>query len=159
MTSHSLVHSIISNSGAIKKNGGSSSLENYVLKLDENGKLDASFLPTIAINREYVPFGRTGVTTDQYLKVGEVYSNLTGIRLPDDGTLIAVSAQNSAANTFDIEVRINGSLSSIATVSVVAALGNHDSSFAYPLFAGDYVAVYCSGTAEDPVVLLRFEAV
>ena len=159
MASHTLIHALISNSGAIKKTGGAPALENFVVKLDDSGEIDPDFLPSAAISskRLYIQYARDGTTIDQFLKLGEVFSNLSGARLVRAATLVGISVQNSASNTFDIEVRVNGSASSSATVSLAAQTGKVDAGVSVALVANDRLAVFCDGTSDDPVVLLQLE--
>lgn len=101
---------------------------------------------------ESIDFTRNGGTNNQYLKIGGVYSNITPLRVIDDGQLDGISVQNNAVNTFDIEVKINGVTQH--TENIIAALGAHAAGLGIVFSAGDLISVYCSGFANSPIVHL-----
>lgn len=106
---------------------------------------------TLTIARNTFSAGKSGKAKNVYLFTEDRLSmNKTGVRMARKGTITMISVQNSTSNTFTLEVRRNGVLTSLASVVVTAALGNEDVSVNVDFNQGDLLQFYIDGTARDP---------
>lgn len=84
--------------------------------------------------------------TNIYLRIQDgVVSFLSSYRALRDGTITGLVANTRIAETWTLEVRINGALSASATLSVTAATGAQDATIDVDFSAGDTIELYCSG--------------
>lgn len=112
--------------------------------------------PRLKYSRDVV-LSRIGTTNNQFIKLGEVFSNLSGYRVISSGTLRGVSAQNSnSANTYTAEIKVNGATTDSLVVTS-PALGDEDNTLSTAISAGDIISVYCSGTADNLIVNLTLD--
>ena len=91
--------------------------------------------------------GNNSTVSNAYLAtVGNVSTNISGYVLPSDSKIIAVSATTLTVETWDAEVRINGSFVPIYSLSIVADTETLDAAVDVDLDAGDEIAIYCNGS-------------
>jgi hypothetical protein len=90
-------------------------------------------------------------TTDQYLRTYDgTPFNLSGSALPWDATLVGIVMSGEETNqTWTIQVRKNGSTTSLASLTINNAYENHDWSKDVDFSAGDRIQLYLSGTSID----------
>lgn len=102
----------------------------------------------LSVNREQVWAARAANNaTDIYLRIHDrVVSFLSSYRALRDGTITGLVANTRIAETWTLEVRINGAASSSATLAVTAATGAQDSTIDVDISAGDTIELYCNGT-------------
>jgi len=113
----------------------------------------------LSVERLYLVFGRRGNTSNQYLSysAGRLPSNNSGLRIPRDACVVAMSAQLDASGTANMRLRRNDSASNISTLAISAALGAHDTSLDINLSAGDFLQMYSdnASSVQDPMVIVE----
>lgn len=112
----------------------------------------------LSVMRHTFVFGRRGNTKNKYLNFfgGALASNNTGIRLPWNCTIVAMSAQLDASGTATFTVRESTATRTVNQV-VTAALGSHSVAINTDLNAGDLLECYLAATAnvQDPMILVE----
>ena len=94
-----------------------------------------------------VSAGRNANATNVYLRGQDgIAMNLSGFVVPYNCTIVAISAKTDGAETWTAEVRKNGSVTVIASLSLVAAASGYTTSTDVDLTAGDVIELYCNGT-------------
>lgn len=103
--------------------------------------------------------GRDSATNkDEYLRAGLFTSNQAGPRLMHNMKLMGISVQCETAQTFNIRIRKNGSVTNLATLAVSAATGAHANTYNLDLNAGDQIQVYLDSAGANvsrPMVTLE----
>ena len=113
----------------------------------------------LSVERMYLVFGRKGQTSNQYLPFGggNLPSNNSGLRIPRDACVVAMSGQLDASGTANMRLRSNDSASNIATLAISAAVGAHDTTLNVNITAGDFLQMYSDNASavEDPMVIVE----
>lgn len=94
------------------------------------------------------------VVTDRYLEgSGQVPMNVSGLVVPVDAHIVALSGACAASATWTAEVHKNGLGVAIASLAFVAArTASSVMAPAVNVNAGDELQVYCNGTAAYPYI-------
>jgi len=114
----------------------------------------------LSVQREFLVFGRSGSTKNQYLNfgVGNMPSNNSGYRMPRNATIVSISGQLDALGTCDMNVRRNDTATNILVLAISSALGNSSVSANVDVNATDFLQAYLSTTtagSEDPVMFVE----
>lgn len=104
-----------------------------------------------------VTWGNNGGNDDEFLDLGNVGTLGSGIKMPQNGTIVYISAQSSGGvSTKGIEIRKNNPSSTINTFNLLAnSYTNNSANLDFN--AGDFLKIYVSsagGDVNDPVVTL-----
>lgn len=90
--------------------------------------------------------GDNATKSNSYLNtVGDIVTNISGYVLPSDSKIIAVSATTLTVETWNAEIRVNGSVIPSYSLVISAANQTLDSNVDVDLNAGDEIAFYCNG--------------
>ena len=121
---------------------------------------DSTRAKWLSVQREFLVFGRSGNTRNQYLNfgVGNLPSNNSGYRMQRNATIVSISGQLDNIGTCDMNVRRNDTASNILTMAITSALGNADVSSNIDVSATDFIQAYLSTTTsgvEDPVMIIE----
>ena len=97
-------------------------------------------------------------TTNSYLKIGEVFSNLVPVELPRNVYLNSISASTDGAETWTAEVHANGSLIAGGSLSLTAQDSGSVDNLAIPVTSGTQISLYCNGNnIKRPRILVTFK--
>ncbi len=125
---------------------------------DELYVYDATRTKWLSVARHTIVFGRRGNTKNKYLNFfgGSLASNNTGLRLPWDCVITAMSAQLDATGTATFTVR-ESTLTRTVNQVVTAALGSHATNINQNMNAGDLLECYlaASSNVQDPLILIE----
>lgn len=113
----------------------------------------------LSVAREYMVFsGRNHPNnSNEYMKFGDIPSNLSSNKLIRNKTLVGISADTNGAETWNLRVRKNGSVTNLATLAISAADGGFDKTLNIDFAAGDIVQVFVDGSGVDrPTAKLEF---
>jgi hypothetical protein len=106
-----------------------------------------------------VTFGRRGRTRNQYLHfyVGQPPSNLSGLRLIRNATIISLSGQLNASGTCNFRIRKNDVATNLATLALSGVTGAGDDTINLDLTAGDFLQSYLDAAANvrTPVMMVE----
>jgi len=117
---------------------------------------DTSRSKWLSIDRFKPGGGESGKSKDKYLPVFDGQTlNLTGWRLPRDGTIVGIVAQTRLAATWTLEVRKNGALSAIASLAIAGTTGDHVRTTDVDVDEGDRIQLYANGDVRDPLVWIE----
>lgn len=113
----------------------------------------------LSTSRMFIVFGRKGKTKNQYLNIysGDVPSNLSGIIIPKNATIISLAGVFENSDTGTFEIKKNDSSSIISSLSLTSQIKNYDNSINVDLDAGDVIQGYFSSNnkCESPNILLE----
>ena len=113
----------------------------------------------LSVERLYLVFGRKGQTAAQYLDFGAggLPSNNSGLRIPRDACVVAMSGQLDTAGTVNFRLRSNDNTSSVATLALGTVAGAHDTTLNVNISAGDFLQLYSDNASnvEDPMVVVE----
>ncbi|MCK5603412.1 hypothetical protein KAR91_16120, partial [Candidatus Pacearchaeota archaeon] len=113
----------------------------------------------LSVERMYLVFGRKGNTSNQYLDfgAGTLPSNNSGLRIPRDACIVAMSAQLDVSGTVNFRIRKNDNSADIETLLVNGALGAHSTVLNTNITAGDFLQAYSDNASavEDPVIIVE----
>jgi hypothetical protein len=113
----------------------------------------------ISGQKDVFMFGRRGSSKDQYLGFwgGQLASNNSGIRLPQNAIILSMTVQLDSSGTCDIHVRKNDSTTNIATLTCTAALGSKDVTLNVGVDADEYLQCFVEASAAvaDPMVIVK----
>lgn len=113
----------------------------------------------LSVERMYLIFGRKGKTSNQYLDFGggKLPSNNSGLRIPRDATIVAMSAQLDANGTSNFRIRKNDNSTNIETLLVNAALGAHSTTLNTDINAADFLQCYSDNASKvsDPMIIVE----
>jgi len=111
----------------------------------------------LSIARNTFHAAKKGRSRNVYLQqVGAgVAGTKAAYRMPRDGTITAISVQNSKTNTFTLMIRKNNDVTNLASVPVVAELGAHDKLVNVNFVEGDQLQFYIDGLSNDPVAWIE----
>lgn len=117
---------------------------------------DATRAAWLSIDRKFVTGGKSGNAIDVYLRISDgIASSQTGFRALRDGTIVGMFAQADTSSTWDLEVRLNGSTSPSATLSLAAVSGNQDTTTNVNFSQGDEIQLFVQttpgNTAKAPI--------
>ena len=125
---------------------------------DELYVYDSTRSKWLSVARHTLVFGRRGATKNKWLSFygGNLASNNTGIRVPWDCTITAMSAQLDASSTATFTVR-ESTLTRTVNQVVTAALGSHATNINQNFNAGDLMECYLAAAAnvQDPMILVE----
>lgn len=101
--------------------------------------------------------GRKGRIKNGYLRILDGQScNLTGYRLPRNGTITAMAAQTRDNETWILRVRKNGDPTDIASLAMNNIAGGHDTTVDVDVNEGDLIQLFAETTTffgiKDPFV-------
>jgi hypothetical protein len=101
--------------------------------------------------------GRKGRIKNGYLRILDGQScNLTGYRLPRNGTITAIAAQTRDNETWTLRVRKNGDPTDIASLALNNVAGGHDTTVDVDVSEGDLIQLFAETTTffgiKDPFV-------
>jgi len=96
--------------------------------------------------RKDVVFSNDRKVSNQYARLGDTPSNLSGYRIHRDALIKSISIQTNAVDTWVFEIRKNGSASPIVSVPVTASDGATALNVNVELDAGDRLQAYINGT-------------
>jgi len=100
----------------------------------------------LSLERKFLTAGRNANVSNAYLRIDQqVPSNITGYRALRDGTITGLWAQTRANETWTFQIRRNGTVVAIASLSIIAASGNVDTAVNVDVNAGDEIQFYASG--------------
>lgn len=120
---------------------------------------DATRAKWLSVQRAILAFGKKGNSKDQYLNHygGDVQSNLSGLRMIRDATIVGISGHLNASGTCDLNIRKNDVATDILTLSISAAIGAQNGAANVDLSAGDYLQSYVDATSnvDSPMVLVE----
>jgi hypothetical protein len=120
---------------------------------------DATRAKWLSVQRVMVAFGKKGRSKDQYLNHygGDIQSNLSGLRMLRDATIVGISGQLNASGTVDFNVRKNDVATDILTLSLSAVVGAQNAAANVDLSAGDFLQCYIDNVANvrSPVALVE----
>ena len=112
----------------------------------------------LSMCRETVAFGRKSQTKNQYVNIfnGETPSNLGGIRIPANATIVSISCQLEASGTCTVELQKDDGGTSIASLAVTAATGAQEFDTNVDVAAGEALQCYVSATTsvQAPTILV-----
>lgn len=112
----------------------------------------------LSMTRETYAFGRKAQTKNQYINIfnGETPSNLGGIRVPANATIVSISCQLEASGTCTVEIRKDDGGSAIASLAVSGAAGAQAFNTNVDVSAGEALQCYVSATTavQAPTVLV-----
>jgi hypothetical protein len=123
---------------------------------------DSSRNKFLSIEKDNLAFGRSGTSRNQYLGFfgnGAFSSSTSGLRITRNSTITSISSQLSASGTCSFQIRKNDGSVSIASQTITAAEGGHDTSLNIDVVAGDYLQCYISNTntVSNPMVLIELK--
>lgn len=104
----------------------------------------------LSVDRIHLHASKSGNAKNIYLRVQDsIATSQTGYRAMRDATITAISAQTDNTETWTLEIRKNGAVSVITSLSIVAAQGGQDTTINVNLDQGDEIQFYAnvSGTA------------
>ena len=91
--------------------------------------------------------GRSSNVSNSFLEQNTVPTNLAPLVIPADTRLAALSAATDGVETWDGYVLLNGSLTPLAEINLVAVETGFQTGYNIDLVAGDRLATYCSGSS------------
>ena len=137
---------------------GGTSPGNPLLEVD-GGLLwvyDSSRGKWLSSSRFNASAGEKGRVRDKYLRVYDSQvTNLSGWRVPRDGTITAIVAQTRQAYSWTLRVRKNGSDTNIASLVLNSEAGKHQTTLSVDVAAGDQIQLFAEtafGAIRDPLV-------
>jgi hypothetical protein len=102
----------------------------------------------LSVERQMWWAARNGNATNLYLRGPDgLASSSTGYRAMRNGTIVGLVAQTDSAHTWTLEVRKNGVVTPIASLTLTAVAGSSTTSTNVDISAGDEIQLYCNGTA------------
>lgn len=105
---------------------------------------DSTRAKWLSVERKMLWASKAGSAKNVYLRVGEVSTLQTGMRMPRDGTITALVVQTRDPETWTLEIRRNGVTTPIASLAISAATGAHDTAVNVDFTAGDIIQVYAN---------------
>ena len=101
--------------------------------------------------------GNSRNITNQYLKLGETYSNMAGHRIHRDALIKSISVQTKDIETWELEIRKNNVSAPIGSVSLNTSMGTTTTNVDIELDAGDRLEAYVNGQRVGyPVAVVEF---
>lgn len=121
---------------------------------------DATRSKWLSVQRQFLVFGRKGVTKNQYINfaAGTLSSNNSGYRIPRASVIVSMSGQLDVSGTCDLHVRKNDAATNVATLPIATATGASDISTNVSLNVGDFLQSFCSvavGDVNDPMFIVE----
>jgi len=136
----------------------SSDIDVYLdgILLSRDGVMDLKYIAAVgssAYGSALISAGRDSLVTNSYLRgPGNVPTNISGYYVPVALTIGFVTVSTSGNETWVAEVRKNGVLTPIVSLSIV----NADQGYVAPsvnIDAGDEIQMYCNGTLIDRPII------
>ena len=106
---------------------------------------------------ESIVFAKSSAAKNTYLRTADIASNVTGVRLHRNMTLIAATAEISATGSCSFRVRKNNSVTDLAVITINAATGVTVTDLNVDFNASDVLEVYCTcpgATVTNPILRL-----
>jgi hypothetical protein len=99
----------------------------------------------LSTNRQYLTSGKGGNSKDIYLRtVDNIATSATGLRMIRNGTIVGMVGQTTGVSTWSFQVRKNGVLAPIASITITAATGGSSSLINVDFSAGDVLQFYAN---------------
>ena len=116
----------------------------------------------MSIEKTILGFGRQGSSRNQYLGLfgnSNFPSNSSGFRVTRNSTITSLSTQLGSVGTCTINIRKNDGTADIASITLTAVDGNHDTAVNVDVTAGDFIQCYVSNAnaVENPMVLMEMK--
>ena len=113
----------------------------------------------LSVQRQTFAWGKQGNSKNQYLRhwAGNVASNLSGLRVWRNATIVAMSGQLDSSGTCNMRVRRNGTVTNIATLALAAVQGAQDITTDVDLTVGDRLHSYVDNNTnvKDPQLIIE----
>jgi len=110
-------------------------------------------------SRFFVGFGRRQPSRNQYLHIygGDIPSNLGGIRMLRNATIVGLAGQLQNSGTCIFQLRINDAILTISSLTLTATAGTHDIGKNDNVAAGDFLQCYISSSSKvrAPFILVE----
>lgn len=106
---------------------------------------------------ESIIFSKSSAAKNTYLRTSDIASNVTGVRLHRNMTLIAATAEISASGSCEFRVRKNNTATDLAVITITASTGVTVTNLNVDFNASDVLEVYCTcpgTTVNNPVLRL-----
>lgn len=120
---------------------------------------DANRSKWLSVQRQFLVFGRRGLSKNQYLGFygSRVVSYGSGLRLARAATIVSIAGQIQAAGTCTFNIRRNNVATNVDNLGIAASIGSEDISKNTDLNSGDFIQCQIGSTipVEDPMVVIE----
>jgi hypothetical protein len=129
---------------------------------NKNGVLciyDGSRSKWLSVSRPTLAFGRSRKSKNQYLNfwVSETNSNMSGIRMPRNATIVSLSGQFETSGTGTFEIRKNDAIDVVASLDITSDVGNSNINIDTDVSEGDFLQCYISSYdgVDTPIIFIE----
>jgi len=120
---------------------------------------DATRAKWLSVQRQFLVFGRSGNSRNQYLGFygSRLVSNNSGLRLARAATIVSMAGQIDTAGTCSFNVRRNDVATNVTSLAISASVGNEDISKNVDLNGGDFLQCQIGATTavQDPMLIIE----
>ena len=121
---------------------------------------DSTRAKWLSVQRSTFAFGRSGSTKNQYLSffAGNVVSNLSGLLMPYNATIVSISGQLSAIGTCNMDIRLNNTATNSLILALSTVIGASSISSNLDMNAGDLMQAFLDTTTagvSNPIMFVE----